>query len=241
MGRHRQVCLFGTSANPPTGEGGHQGIVRGLSRLEHLDEIRVLPVFQHTFSSKRSQLASFEHRMNLCQLAFAEFPKVTVSDAEMRSFQRQMTDTMTETEIASLRVGTADLLEMLMEEEPNVDFSFCLGADTFMDLTAWKWQRSKDVLRLLEGRLIVLVRKGITTTATHLRERVELVNQTEYARQNIMLMEIPDLQRVSSSLVRSTVDPIELNGVVSPAVLEYMLAHELYGFSKAGDDGSTAT
>jgi Nicotinic acid mononucleotide adenylyltransferase len=31
--RRRRICLFGTSANPPTGKGGHVGIVRYLASL----------------------------------------------------------------------------------------------------------------------------------------------------------------------------------------------------------------
>jgi len=47
----RQVILFGTSADPPTGLGGHTGIVTHLSSLEGgYDEIRVLPVYQHMFA-----------------------------------------------------------------------------------------------------------------------------------------------------------------------------------------------
>ncbi len=56
----KRVCLFGLSANPPTGNGGHVGIVKALSALplhpqqensqEKFDEIRVLPVYRHMFA-----------------------------------------------------------------------------------------------------------------------------------------------------------------------------------------------
>lgn len=49
--RRRQVCLFGLSADPPTGEGGHLGIVTHLSStMDLFDEVRVLPVYRHMFS-----------------------------------------------------------------------------------------------------------------------------------------------------------------------------------------------
>jgi hypothetical protein len=69
--RRRRVCLFGTSANPPTGDLGHVGIVRALASLQQqkpseteevpataeaadrmtgFDEIRVVPVYSHPFS-----------------------------------------------------------------------------------------------------------------------------------------------------------------------------------------------
>jgi nicotinic acid mononucleotide adenylyltransferase len=86
--RRRQVCLFGTSANPPTGDGGHVGIVKALCNLERFDEVRVLPVYQHTFSGKRNQLVSFQHRINMCKIAFEPIAKAKISDAEQASFER---------------------------------------------------------------------------------------------------------------------------------------------------------
>jgi nicotinate (nicotinamide) nucleotide adenylyltransferase len=237
-----QICLFGTSANPPTGDGGHRGIVRALSELTEgsddqdgqapcfFDEIRILPVYQHNFSSKRHSLASYDHRVELCRLSFQNIPRAVVSDAERRSFHRKITQTMTEQDIQQLYVGTADLLEMLMEEEPHVDFTFCLGTDTFMDLTNWKWRRSKDVLTLLNGRIVVLLRKGMTKH-DELRERIKSVNEAD-GNGNVVLLEIPSLQEISSSSVRSCTNEDELlERLATPQVLDYMRKHKLYSFS----------
>lgn len=46
----KKVCLFGLSADPPTGESGHVGIVNELIQMNIYDEIRILPVYQHTFA-----------------------------------------------------------------------------------------------------------------------------------------------------------------------------------------------
>lgn len=70
--RCRNICLFGLSADPPTGTGGHVGIVHALTLLRApapaaqqqlddddddagvgcfaFDEIRVLPVYRHTYA-----------------------------------------------------------------------------------------------------------------------------------------------------------------------------------------------
>lgn len=65
----KRVVLFGLSANPPTGLGGHMGIasyfssisVRRAFRLGLFDEVWILPVYRHAYSSKR-HLESYEDR-----------------------------------------------------------------------------------------------------------------------------------------------------------------------------------
>jgi len=285
QGRGRlRVCLFGTSANPPTGEGGHTGIVRILSEMKinneeeppsnqdnedvqdddknssssnnnndeagegpwAFHEIRVLPVYQHTFSAKRNSLASYRNRMELCRLSFQNIPRVHISDAEERSFLRKVAHLQQAEEnknrrnqdpnlYEGLRVGTADLLEMLMEEEPYVDFTFCLGTDTFIDLTDWKWRRSKEVLKLLNGRIVVLYRKGMTND-DELHDRIRTVNANE-GNGNILLLEhIPTLRSISSSWVRSCTEDTLLEQLVTPEVLDYMRQNNLYSFG----DGNTS-
>jgi hypothetical protein len=54
---NRRVCLFGLSADPPTGHGGHVGIVRALRTT--FDDIRVLPVYRHTFRVRRLEGKDF--------------------------------------------------------------------------------------------------------------------------------------------------------------------------------------
>jgi nicotinic acid mononucleotide adenylyltransferase len=84
----RKVCLFGTSANPPTGEGGHLGIATALTKMGVFDEIRILPVFRHMFAEKRNpEQPSFQDRIEMCRLGFKDLPKVTVSDQEEKCFQ----------------------------------------------------------------------------------------------------------------------------------------------------------
>jgi nicotinic acid mononucleotide adenylyltransferase len=136
----------------------------------------------------------------------------------------------TEEEKQSLRVGTAELLEMCMAQEPDSDFTFCLGSDTFFDLTEWKWRRSKDVLKLLQGRIVVLNRRGVQRHSPEsLQERVDKVNLTENAQ--VILLEVTSLEAISSSLVRSCQDEAQVEEIVAAGVLGYIKEHRLYGFS----------
>lgn len=86
----KQIVLFGTSADPPTGEGGHVGIAKALSALEEFEQIRVVPVFRHNFADKRDRLLPFGDRMHMCELAFEGIPRVVVSDCERACFQQKI-------------------------------------------------------------------------------------------------------------------------------------------------------
>jgi nicotinic acid mononucleotide adenylyltransferase len=284
----RKICLFGTSANPPTN--AHVGVVEALMKLKEFDEIHILPVYSHTFHSKRNQLIDYNHRVAMCEVAFQELiimrtmnnqkqndndddcddcdassatttttattkttaTKVVVSRAEEDSFNRMCSSlsassnnkdgVITEEERSNLRVGTADLLEMLIKQEQqqqegnteeevlHAEFSFCLGADTFMDLTDWKWNRSKDVLKLLDGRLVVVNRKQHDNKQQQegnnnheqkqeeleleleleleqkklmilLRQRIDYINTSLNGQ--VILLDVPTLGNISSSMARS--------------------------------------
>jgi nicotinate (nicotinamide) nucleotide adenylyltransferase len=203
------------------------------------DEIHVLPVFRHTFSEKSRVLAPYNHRIAMSELAFSDLSKdkrVVVSRAEERSFQRQACAVTDQAKLASLQVGTADLLEMLLEEsqQTNIDteFSFFLGADTFMDLCAWKWNRSKDVLRLLDGRLVVVHRKGMAQEK-ELLERVKHLNESEGGR--VIFLDVPTLEDISSSRARNTKDRGMLRQMIPPKVADYIISHKLYSFEVTGN------
>jgi len=169
-------------------------------------------------------------------------------------------------EMDKVRVGTADLLDVLTEKEPMTDFSFALGTDTFMDLSSWKWRRSKDIFRFLQGRFLVLYRKqrrhqqespnnhnATEITEEEVLERIRKVNQ-EYnhhwhherkedsdtdadtdtdadAVGPTRLLRIPELSDVSSTQVRACTKVEDLEGLLVPEVLKYIVDNQLYGFS----------
>jgi nicotinic acid mononucleotide adenylyltransferase len=166
----------------------------------------------------------------MCRIAFGDINKVTVSDAEKKSFER-MAKTLSEGEKEKLRAGTADLLEMLREEEPDADFSFCLGADTFLDLTSFKWKRSREVLQLLEGRLVVLSRRG---TNFDIRKLVYKVNELDGMK--AMLIEVPTLTDISSSLIRSCAEEEILKQSLQMGVLDYIKENKLYSYASDSVD-----
>jgi len=58
-----------------------------------------------------------------------------------------------------INIGTADLLDMLTTDEPNVDFTLALGSDTFIDVASGRWKRTEDVFKLVGHRMVVFRRK----------------------------------------------------------------------------------
>lgn len=145
----RYVLLFGTSANPPTGMGGHAGIVSWASNRPEVDEVWVLPVYRHAFQEKQD-MPSFSHRMQMAELAFGHVPNVRVLDVE-----RRVAESMPEGEL----VGTVDVVRWLQSEHPDIRFGLLLGADTYEDLTAGRWKESAALLSMVD--VVAIPRPGV--------------------------------------------------------------------------------
>ena len=135
---------------------------------------------------------------------------------------------------------------MLLEEEPNTDFSFALGADTFMDLTTLKWKRSIDLLDLVGSRLMVIYRQVEEEQSRYceqdLLQRIDKVNKGACKSQAngsdagtnggpAMLLNIPSLEAISSSMARTTTDEATLKKLLEPKVLQYIKQRQLYAFA----------
>lgn len=177
----------------------------------------------------------------MCKIAFDGITNVTVSDGERTSFNRMASKKgmTSEEEKKDLRVGTADLIDMLLEDnqegnEDGIDVTLALGADTFMSLTKWEWLRSEDVFRLLRGRIIVISRLSHDDTITQeeLSQRIgevqeKFASDSDVNGENIRMIEISTLTAVSSSEVRKTKNTDELDSKVA----EYIKEHNLYEFS----------
>ena len=153
---------------------------------------------------------------------------------------KDIASSTSEEEKSKVSVGTAALLEYLQEYEQcfrnnksnlQNEYTFCLGADAFMDLTAGKWKESQRVMELLEGRFLVLNRieddakTQQNCIPVQLQERI---NSVHGAR----LVSVPSLGAVSSSRVREAIKsqdwPSLDEKMVHPRVLEYIRKHGLY-------------
>lgn len=203
----RVVMVFGLSANPPTGRGGHEGIVTWAGREKRVDEVWVLPVFRHAFFEKR-EMPAFEHRMAMARLAFESLPgldgRVFVKDTERQVVEDAIAQG------TQGRVGTIDVMRRLIADHPGFEFVLLLGSDTYRDVLLGRWKESEALRSLVS--IAVVPRHG-----------VELPG--------IAYTGTPELSDVSSSRARRARDVSELRRDLHPAVVEYILAHGLYGFA----------
>jgi nicotinate-nucleotide adenylyltransferase len=198
------VALFGLSANPPTGEAGHRGIVRWLAETSlpeaggrRVDEIWVLPVYRHAYTQKRD-LAPFEDRLQMCRLAFGDLPRTRILDVE-RDVQA---------ELDPAPAGTVDTLRHLRRRCPGCRFLLVLGQDTYRDLAAHRWKGSEELLSTTE--VVVIRRPGAGGTEGH---------------------HVPALGPVSSTEAR---DAHDLERLLHDPVARYVRERGLYGLVDTG-------
>mmetsp|Transcript_6467 Transcript_6467/g.7851 ORF Transcript_6467/g.7851 Transcript_6467/m.7851 type:complete len:521 (-) Transcript_6467:90-1652(-) len=246
----QNVCIFGLSANPPTGMLGHQGIVKKLIEFKKFDEIWVLPVYRHMYSSKRS-LASFEHRLQMCKLNFEKlstYPecRVIVKPTERTVCLRRMKQN------PQNKTGTADILDFLQGAYPTTKFSFAMGADSYLDLVGGKWNRAEDLAKYIDNRFIVVARDCSTKKEESDHEALDDMIDAQNAKANTLreegkpstafgatLSRLPSCEvDVSSTQVRQQLIDLEEihNGVVdedSPLRNGFLIDSEVLGYCRS--------
>lgn len=136
--RHR-VAVFGGSFNPP--HVAHVLAAVYVLSTEPVDEVLVVPVYRHPFAK---ELAPFEDRLAMCNLAFGWIPRIRVSAVERELGGESLT----------LRT-----LEHLASEHPDWSMRLLLGADVIADLT--KWHRFDRISEIAPP--LFVGRAGVTT------------------------------------------------------------------------------
>ncbi len=116
---HRGIAVLGGSFNPP--HRTHVRLALAALRALPVDEVRIVPAGDHPHKRGRD-LAPARHRLAMCQLAFADLPRVVVDDRELR------------------RQGpsfTVDTLAELAAEHPGRPLFFLIGSDNLPLLPSW--------------------------------------------------------------------------------------------------------
>ncbi len=135
-----KVAIFGISANPPTGENGHSGVVKYLVQTHIFKEIWVLPVYEHIYSEK-NKLAPFEDRVNMCKLSM-EHLSTPLCAVRVLSIEKVASQHLRSIYGNEFRVGTVDVLDFIRTVYSSLGLHLVLGTDTFNDLSNKKWKDS---------------------------------------------------------------------------------------------------
>lgn len=133
----RRIAIYGGSFDPP--HLGHVLSVAWAISAAEVDEVWIIPTWKHVFEKQHG--ASFEERMSMCQLAFAPFRHVEVSDIERR--------------LGGVS-RTLDTLDALETEHPDRVFRLLIGADVLP--ATQRWYRWDEVVKVAPP--LVIGRQG---------------------------------------------------------------------------------
>jgi nicotinate-nucleotide adenylyltransferase len=189
-----RVALFGGSFNPP--HVAHQLVALYLLETQPIDEVWFVPVYAHAFGK---QLASYEHRVAMCELAIVALgPRVKVSRAEEELAKRP----------GFVANRTIDLIDHLAAQ--GHELRLAVGTDILSE--THKWYRWDDVVAraplIVIGRAGHAVPAGSTVTGVTMPE----VSST----------------RIRELLGRPGSSDDELRNLLPRDILVYIARHDLY-------------
>jgi len=125
-----RVAILGGGFNPP--HKAHLFMVTDALASGKFDEVWVLPCWEHAFD-KNDSLLPFETRMEMCRLAFSQWPNVIVRHYE-KMYQTKY---------------SIHLVTNLQRDYPDNDFTFIIGSDNVLEQHRWKdWNILENLIGL---------------------------------------------------------------------------------------------
>lgn len=174
-----QVAVFGGSFDPP--HAGHVLLSAYLGTVAAFDRVLVTPVFWHAFDKP---LSPFEHRLHMCELAFARLPFVEVSAIE-----------------STLEAPnyTLHTLQAIKRAHPDWQLRLAIGSDVLADTS--QWYQFESVAALAPP--FVFARRGAAEAESSTRLLPE-VSSSEL-RERLRQAGDPAVRRVLSELMAPAV------------------------------------
>lgn len=167
------VAVFGGTFNPV--HNGHVEMANAVCALPYVEKLVIIPTYKPPHKTS-NDLASGEHRMNMCRLAFAELEKAEVSDIEQK------------------RGGSSYTYDTLMELKKTYNsLALVCGGDMITSFSSW--YRSKDILKM--ATLIAFRRVGVDNSQFDLS-----VNNLEKNGGKVIVLDA-DILDISSSQIRN--------------------------------------
>ena len=197
----KKAALFGGTFDPI--HQGHIDMVLRLADTLGLDRVILMPTFIPPHKIKDT-MASAADRLAMCRIAARPYPKLTVSDLEMRRGGASF---------------TVDTLSALAEQQPDTEWYLLTGADMFCTLRTW--HRFADIAKA--ATLCTVPRDG--TDEKTLREYAATL-EAQGAR--CFVADAP-VTAVSSTEIRTRLAENEsIGGLLPDGVEDYIRSRGLY-------------
>lgn len=212
----KRIAFYGGSFDPV--HRGHLAIAEKLTEIFELDEFCFIPAF-HAPHKKRKQPTSAYHRYAMLALTTNDKPKIKISTIELDAPERPF---------------TVETQTKLLNELPDAEIFFVIGADSWLEINTWRdWEK---VLTLTN--IIVVTRPNYLIDFSHIpdeiRERiVDLRNDKEQRTKNkgqkIFITDAVQID-ISATEIRRKIYEKQSNWRESVAeeVAEYVEKYQLY-------------
>ena len=146
----KRIAFYGGSFDPL--HNGHLAIARALLEQFTLDKFVFVPAF-HAPHKLGKKVSSAFHRFAMLALATNNAPKIEVSKMELELPERPY---------------TVETLARLLNELPDTQIFFVMGADSWAEITTWReWEK---VLTLVN--IIVVTRPNYEIEFSHVTDEI---------------------------------------------------------------------
>ena len=196
-----RIGCLGLNANPP--HIGHLAAAAAFRWSGFVDAVWFIPSYEHPFS--KSDVAPWEHRVNMCRLL--ENPAIQISASLVEA---EMGETE---EYKFQKTFTVYALEHLRKTRPAHEFYWCVGSDIITSGSYKNWY-CWDKLEQ-EDKILVAEREGYPLLKGALPRPFVRVSNT--------------YKEVSSTRIRALIhEGIDIGKYTGREVAEYIRKHKLY-------------
>lgn len=199
-----RIALFGGSFNPV--HNGHVNLVKETAEKNGIDRVYVIPTFISPFKKASAGfVADGKDRLEMCRLAFAKLPYVTVSGWELSQSE------------VSYSVNT---VEHFSKEFPEDELFFIMGSDMLLSFDKWhKWQ---DILKMCT--VIAASREDGGSDIERLREKAAQLSRFG----KVIVTEITAFELSSSEIREKIIKNCDLSCYMDKNVVEYIEENRIY-------------
>lgn len=194
--------IFGGTFNPV--HNGHVKLAEAYVSALHLDRLLIIPANIPPHKTNTG-LVDGMYRLAMCKLAFSNHPQIEVCDLELKRKRKSY---------------TVDTLEQLTLLYPDDQFYLIMGSDMFCSLTDWYcWKR------IIQLAVICAGARQSNMTDKNMHKQCRML---EALGANCELVDFNPLP-ISSTMVREQIRKKKpIDGLVAPAVVNYIHQHHLY-------------